>query len=50
MSIELQRQYLEEIKQEIKQEIENLERILNEDGDKVNDEILLNTYNALEIQ
>ena len=46
MSIELQRQYLKEIKQEI----ENLERILNEDGDKVNDEILLNTYNALEIQ
>ena len=46
MSIELQRQYLEEIKQEI----ENLERILNEDGDKVNDEILLNTYNTLEIR
>ena len=46
MSIELQRQYLKEIKQEI----ENLERILNEDGDKVNDEILLNTYNALEIR
>ena len=46
MSIELQCQYLKEIKQEIK----NLERILNEDGDKVNDEILLNTYNALEIR
>ena len=46
MSIELQRQCLKEIKQEI----ENLERILNEDGDKVNDEILLNTYNALEIR
>ena len=46
MSIELQRQYLEEIKKEI----EDLERILNEDGDKVNDEILLNTYRALEIE
>lgn len=46
MSIELQRQYLEEIKWEINE----LDRILNEDGDKVNDEILLNTYKALEIR
>lgn len=46
MSIELQRQYLEEIKWEINE----LDRILNEDGDKVSDEILLNTYNALEIR
>lgn len=46
MSIELQRQYLEEIKREINE----LDRILNEDGDKVSDEILLNTYNALEIR
>ena len=46
MSIELQRQYLEEIKKEI----ENLNRILNNDNDTVKDEILLNTYKALEIQ
>ena len=46
MSIELQRQYLEEIKKEI----ENLDRILNNDNDTVKDEILLNTYKALEIQ
>ena len=46
MSIELQRQYLEEIKKEI----ENLDRILNNDNDMVRDEILLNTYKALEIQ
>ena len=46
MSIELQRQYLEEIKKEI----ENLDRILNSDGDTVRDDILLNTYKALEIQ
>ena len=46
MSIECQRQYLEEIKKEI----ENLDRILNNDNDKVKDEILLNTYKALEIQ
>lgn len=46
MSIELQRQYLEEIKKEI----ENLDRILNNDNDTVRDEILLNTYKALEIQ
>ena len=46
MSIELQRQYLEEIKKEI----ENLDRILNNDNDTVKDEILLNTYKAVEIQ
>ena len=46
MSIELQRQYLKEIKKEI----ENLDRIINNDGDKIRDEILLNTYKALEIQ
>ena len=46
MSIELQRQYLEEIKKEI----ENLNRILNNDNDTVKDEILFNTYKALEIQ
>ena len=46
MRIELQRQYLEEIKKEI----ENLNRILNNDNDTVKDEILLNTYKALEIQ
>lgn len=46
MSIELQRQYLEEIKKEI----ENLDRIINNDGDTIRDEILLNTYKALEIQ
>ena len=46
MSIELQRQYLEEIKKEI----ENLDRILNNDNGMVRDEILLNTYKALEIQ
>ena len=46
MSIELQRQYLEEIKKEI----ENLDHILNNDNDTVKDEILLNTYKALEIQ
>ena len=46
MSIELQRQYLEEIKKEI----ENLDRILNNDNDTVRDDILLNTYKALEIQ
>ena len=46
MSIELQRQYLEEIKKEI----ENLDRILNNDNSMVRDEILLNTYKALEIQ
>lgn len=45
MSIELQRQYLEDIKWAIN----NLDRILNEDGDKIKDEILLNTYNALKI-
>ena len=46
MSIELQRQYLEEIKKEI----ENLDRILNNDNDMVRDEILLNTYRALGIE
>ena len=46
MSIELQRQYLNEIKKEI----ENLDPIINSDGDTVRDEILLNTYKALEIQ
>lgn len=46
MSIELQRQYLVEIKQEV----ENLDRIINRDNDTVRDEILLNTYKALEIQ
>ena len=46
MSIELQRQYLEEIKKEI----ENLDRIINNDDDTIRDEILLNTYKALEIQ
>ena len=46
MSIELQRQYLEEIKKEI----ENLDRILNNDNDTVRDDILLNTYRALEIE
>ena len=46
MSIELQRQYLEAIKKEI----ENLDRIINSDNDTVKDEILLNTYKALEIQ
>ena len=46
MSIELQRQYLEEIKKEI----ENLDRIINSDGDTVRDEILLNTYRALGIE
>ena len=46
MNIELQRQYLEEIKKEI----ENLDRILNNDNDMVRDDILLNTYKALEIQ
>ena len=46
MSIELQHQYLEEIKKEI----ENLDRIINNDGDTIRDEILLNTYKALEIQ
>ena len=45
MSIELQRQYLEEIKKEV----ENLDRILNSDGDTVRDDLLLNTYSALEI-
>lgn len=46
MSIELQRAYLKEIKKEV----ENLDRIINSDGDMVRDEILLNTYKALEIQ
>lgn len=46
MSIELQRQYLEEIKKEI----ENLDRILNNDNCTVRDEILLNTYRALGIE
>ena len=46
MNIELQRQYLEEIKKEI----ENLDRIINNDGDMIRDKILLNTYKALEIQ
>ena len=46
MSIELQHAYLEEIKKEV----ENLNRIINSDGDMVRDEILLNTYKALEIQ
>lgn len=46
MSIELQRQYLDEIKKEI----DNLDRILNNDNDMVRDDILLNTYKALEIQ
>ena len=46
MSIELQRQYLEEIKKEI----ENLDRILNNDNNTVRDDILLNTYRALEIE
>ncbi len=46
MSIELQRAYLEEIKKKV----ENLDRIINSDGDMVRDEILLNTYKALEIQ
>ena len=46
MSIELQRQYLEEIKKEI----ENLDRIINSDSNTVRDDILLNTYKALEIQ
>ena len=46
MSIELQRAYLEEIKKEV----ENLNRIIKSDGDMVRDEILLNTYKALEIQ
>lgn len=46
MSIELQRQYLKEIKKEI----ENLNHILNNNNDMVKDEILLNTYKALEIQ
>ena len=46
MSIELQRAYLEEIKKEV----ENLNRIINSEGDMVRDEILLNTYKALEIQ
>ena len=45
MSIELQCQYLEEIKKEI----ETLSRIINNDGDTIRDEILLNTYKALEI-
>mgnify|MGYP003427959908 CR=1 FL=1 len=42
----LQRQYIEEIKKEI----ENLDRIINNNGDTIRDEILLNTYKALEIQ
>ena len=46
MSIEFQRQYLEEIKKEI----ENLDRIINNDNDMVRDEILLNTYRALGIE
>lgn len=46
MSIELQRQYLEEIKKEI----ENLDRIINNDNCAVRDEILLNTYKALGIE
>ena len=46
MSIELQRQYLEEIKKEIA----SLDRILNNDNDTVRDEILLNTYRALGIE
>ena len=46
MSIELQRRYLEAIKKVI----ENLDHILNNDNDTVKDEILLNTYKALEIQ
>lgn len=46
MSIELQRQYLAEIKREV----EILDRIINWDNDTVRDEILLNTYKALEIQ
>ena len=46
MSIELQHAYLEEIKKEV----ENLNRIINSEGDMVRDEILLNTYKALEIQ
>ena len=46
MSIELQRQYLEEIKKEV----ENLDSIINSDGCAVRDEILLNTYKALEIE
>ena len=45
MSIELQRQYLEDIKWAIN----NLDHILNDNGDKIRDEILLNTYKALEI-
>ena len=36
--------------EDIKKEIENLDRILNNDNDTVRDEILLNTYRALGIE
>ena len=45
MSIELQRQYLAEIKAEI----ENIDRILNRDNTKIRDEILIKLYRDLEL-
>ena len=43
MSIELQRQMLNEIREEI----ENLDRILNEDYDKVDEDLMWNLYKLL---
>lgn len=45
MSIELQRQYLAEIKAEI----ENIDRIINRDNSTIRDEILIKLYQDLEL-
>ena len=45
MSIELQRQYLAEIKAEI----ENIDRIINRDNTPIRDEILIKLYRDLEL-
>ena len=45
MSIELQRQYLVEIKAEI----ENIDRIINRDYTPIRDEILIKLYQDLEL-
>ena len=43
MSIEIQRQMLDEIKEEI----ETLDRILNEDYEKVDEDLMWNLYKLL---
>lgn len=45
MSIELQRQYLAEIKAEI----ENIDRLINYKNIKIRDEILIKLYQDLEL-